>query len=301
MKVSRLFAGVLIVLLGVALFLSNFDVLRLDWHYVFRLWPVLLVLAGISVLVSNAKWRAALYALTLVLVIAWVVSAASMGWGRLSDIFRGHGGDIRSQEFTQDLSKGIRRATLTINAGAGSFTINDTTSELFTANTESNIGPYTFDSDQDGVTQRMSLELEGKEEGWHFGGSRNTVDMRLNPGPEWDIDASVGACSVDFDLSPYDVRQATIKAGASSIKVRLGEKADTTSLRMDTGASKLTVYVPSSAGCRIRDNAELSSKSFIDFTKDDDGYYRSPNYDSAKKKILIDVEAGVSSVKVVRY
>ena len=79
MKVSRLFAGVLIVLLGIALFLSNFNILRLDWHFIFRLWPILLVLAGISVLVSNSKWRAALYALTLILVIAWIVSAASEG------------------------------------------------------------------------------------------------------------------------------------------------------------------------------------------------------------------------------
>ena len=55
MKVSRIFSGLLIILLGVALFLSNFDVLTMNWHFIFRLWPVLLVFAGISVLVSNSK------------------------------------------------------------------------------------------------------------------------------------------------------------------------------------------------------------------------------------------------------
>ncbi len=300
MRVSRLFAGVLIVLLGIALFLSNFDVLRLDWHFVFRLWPVLLVLAGISVLVSNPKWRAALYTLTLVLVVGWIVSAASVGWGSLSNLFDGDGGNIQSQEFTQDLGKDIRHAVLSIKGGAGSFTIGDTTSGLFGASTQSNIGRYSFDSDKEGTTQSIELAFQGKENHIRFG-RRNTVDMRLNTKPDWELNADVGACSVNFDLTPYVIRRATIKAGASSITVRLGDRADTTRLRLETGVSSLTVYVPLTAGCRIKDNAELSSKSFPDFTKSGDGDYRSENYDSAKKKIIIDVDAGVSSVKVRRY
>ncbi len=301
MRVSRLFAGVLIVLLGIALFLSNFDILRLDWHFVFRLWPVLLVLAGISVLVPNPKWRAALYTLTLVLVIGWIVSAASVGWGSLSNLFHGDGGNIQSQEFTQDLGKDVRHAVLSIKGGAGSFTINDTASGLFAASTQSNIGRYSFDSDKEGTTQSMELAFQGRDNELHFGGSRNTVDMSLNTKPDWELNADVGASSVNFDLTPYVIRRATIKAGASSITVRLGDRSDSTRLRLETGVSSLTVYVPMTAGCRIRDNAELSSKSFPDFTKTDDGYYRSENYDSAKKKIFIDVDAGVSSVKVRRY
>ena len=301
MKVSRLFAGALIVLLGIALFLSNFDILRLDWHFIFRLWPILLVLAGISVLVSNPRWRTALYALTLILVIAWIVSAASEGWGRISNIFEGRGGDVQSQQFTQDLSKGVDNATLSINAGAGSFTLDDTTSELVQANTESNIGHYTFDSDKNAATQTMQLTLKGKDDRWNFGHSRNTVDLRLNTKPAWNFDLNVGACKANFDLTPYIVKRATIKAGASSINVKVGDRADTTRLNLETGVSSLTVYVPSASGCRIKDKVELSSKSFDGFVKGKDGYYRSPNYETAKKKIFIEADAGISSVKVERY
>ncbi len=301
MKVSRLFAGVLIVLLGIAIFLSNFDILRLNWHFIFRLWPILLVLAGISVLVSNPKWRAALYALTLILVIAWIVSAASEGWGRISNLFEGRGGDVQSQQFTQDLGKGVDNASLTIKAGAGSFTLDDTTSELFRANTESNIGHYTFDSDKNGATQTMELTLKGRDDRWTFGQSRNTVDLSLNTRPAWDLDLDVGACKANFDLTPYVVRRATIKAGASSIKIRLGARSDTTRLYLETGVSSLTVYVPSTVGCRIKDKVELSSKSFHGFVKGNDDYYRSPNYEASKKKIFIEADAGISSVKVERY
>lgn len=301
MKVSRLFAGVLIVLLGIALFLSNFDILRLDWHFIFRLWPVLLVLAGISVLVSNPKWRAVLYTITLALVVAWIVSAASVGWGRVSDLFEGHGGNVQSQEFTQDLGKEVRSASLSIRAGAGMFTLSDTTSELFRANTQSDIGRYTFDSDKNGSSQSLELTFKGKDTRWNFGHSRNTVDLSLNPKPAWTLNMDVGACKVNFDLTPYFVREATIKAGASSIKIRLGDRADTTRLRLETGVSSLVVYVPKGAGCQIRDKVELSSKSFTGFIKDENGYYRSPNYGSAPKKILIEADAGISSIKVERY
>ncbi len=301
MKVSRLFAGVLVVILGIALFLSNFDILHLDWHYIFKLWPVLLVLAGISVLVPNQKWRAVLYALTLVLVVGWIVSAATVGFGRFSDIFEGHGRNVQSQEFTQDLGKGIKSASLSIKAGAGVFTLDDTTSDLFRAKTESDIGSYTFDSDKNGTSQSLDLTFQGKDSRWNFGHSRNTVDLRLNAKPDWTLHLDVGACKVNFDLTPYLVRQATIKAGASSIKVRLGDRADTARVRFETGVSSLVVYVPKNSGCRILDKAELSSKSFPGFEKDGDGLYRSPNFASAPKKIFIEADAGISSIKIERY
>lgn len=301
MKVSRFFTGVLIVLLGIALFLSNFNVLHFDWHFIFRLWPILLVLAGISVLVSNAKWRAALYAVTLVLVVAWVISAASVGWGRMSDIFRGGGKDVHTQEFAQEMSRDVRRASLTLKAGAGSFTLGDTTSDLFRATAESNIGRYTFDSDKEGSFQSLNLKFRGKEKNWNFGKSTNTLDLQLNTKPSWDLDIDLGASSANFNLVPYKVHRADIHAGASSITVRVGDRADTTNLSLQTGVATLVVYVPSGSGCRIKDKLALSSKSFPGFVKDASGYYKSPNYGSAKKLVFIEADAGVSTVKIERY
>lgn len=301
MKVSRFFTGVLIVLLGIALFLSNFNVLYFDWHLIFRLWPVLLVLAGISVLVSNPKWRAALYAITLVLVIAWIVSAASVGWGKISDIFREGGRDVHTQEFAQEMSRDVRRASLSLKAGAGSFTLGDTTLDLFRAVAESNIGHYTFDSDKEGDFQSLDLKFKGKEKTWNIGNSTNTLDLRLNTKPSWDLEIDLGASSANFNLAPYKIRRAAIHAGASSIKLRLGDRADTTDVSLNTGVATLTVYVPSGSGCRIKDKMALSTTSFPGFVKDANGYYKTSNYGNARKLIFIEADAGVSTLKVERY
>jgi len=301
MKISRLFAGLLIVLLGVALILSNFDVLHLDWSYIFRLWPVLLIFAGISVLVANQKLRAVLYAVTAILVLVWIFSAASVGWGSFHGLFHGFARDVHHQEFTEDMTKGVKKGVLTINSGAGSFYINDTTSDLLYASTQSNVGDYYFDTSIDGPTENLELRLEGNDNHWNFGNTKNTVNIKLNNKPDWDVVLNVGACSGDLDLSPYIIKSAVVKAGASSIKIRLGDKADSTDLRLDTGASSLTVFVPSSSGCMIHDNAELSSKSFRDFEKTSDGDYRTSNFDVAKRKVFISIDAGISSIKVRRY
>lgn len=301
MRASRLLAGLLIIVLGVALFLSNFDVLSLNWQFIFKLWPILLVFAGISVLVKNPKWRGVLYAITSVLVLVWIFSAASVGWGGLKSAFYGDGGNLHSQEFSQHFDKNTKHAVFTLNDGAGTFTINGTTTALVHATAQTNMGNYSFDSNRDGSTQQVDLRFEGKNEHWPFGSAKNSLDMELNPAVDWSLNLNVGACSVDLDLSPFMVRTAEVKAGASKIKVRLGNKSDTTNLRIDTGASALVVYVPSSSGCQIKDRAELSSKSFPGFVKGTDGRYHSPNFSAAKKIIFVDIDAGVSSIKVKTY
>lgn len=301
MKVSRIFAGLLIIVLGLSLFLSNFDVLSLDWHFIFRLWPLLLVFAGISVLVSNPKLKAVLYAVTAILVLVWVFSVASVGWGNFREIFHNHGSPVHHQEFSQDFEKGVRRAVLSLSSGAGSVYLNDTTDKLFEANTESNIGDYSLNADKDGSTERLDLAFEGKDNHWSWGGSKNKVSLKLNPNINWKLNMDVGACSADFDLSQFAITSMDIKAGASSLKIKLGDKSDTTNVNLNTGVSSATIYVPQSSGCQIRDEAKLSSKSFPDFAKTGDNLYETSNFENANKKILIEVEAGVSSIKIRRY
>lgn len=304
MKVSKIFAGILIILLGLALFLSNFDLLTLNWHFIFRLWPILLVLAGISVLVSDSKLKAALYAVTIILVLVWIFAAASGGWHKFHGFQWNWSKQPYSQQFIEKFDRDIRQAVLDVNAGAGSITLNDTTSELLDANTESNLGNYSLDADKKDHTEKLDLTMEEREERnehWFFGGEKNKVNIKLNPVPAWELNMDVGACSVDFDLSPYAVTSADFKAGASSMKIRLGDKSDTTHLTIDAGASSITISVPQNSGCQIRDKAMLSSKSFPDFAESNDGTYKTTNFESSKKKIFIDFAAGVSSIKINRY
>ena len=46
----------LLILLGVALLLDTLGIWSLDWADVWRLWPLLLVLAGLQIIFSRTAW-----------------------------------------------------------------------------------------------------------------------------------------------------------------------------------------------------------------------------------------------------
>ncbi|HTY59947.1 MAG TPA: hypothetical protein VMF59_14090, partial [Bacteroidota bacterium] len=133
------------------------------------------------------------------------------------------------------------------------------------------------------------------------GGGKNNVEMSLNPAPAWTLDIEVGASQLDADLSPYAMDQVRVKTGVSDVRLKLGDRAEESRVRIEAGVSSIVVKVPESAGCEISSESGLSSKSFEGFSNARGGTYRTANFDSAGKKIFLSFHAGVSSLKVVRY
>jgi hypothetical protein len=115
------------------------------------------------------------------------------------------------------------------------------------------------------------------------------------------MDFNLGAASIDMDLSPYTIGFARFDVGAASVKIKLGSKADTSNVDIHTGASSVELYVPSNAGCQIVADASLSGENYPDFTKTGDKTYKTANFDTAPKRIYININAGVSSLKVNSY
>ena len=65
--------------------------------------------------------------------------------------------------------------------------------------------------------------------------------------------------------------------------------------------TSLDIEVPSGAGCEIRSRTALARKSFRGFEKIESGLYRTEGFDTAERKIYLDLETAVSSVCVERY
>jgi hypothetical protein len=143
--------------------------------------------------------------------------------------------------------------------------------------------------------------MEGRRRGWHIAGFDNEAIVRLNALPSWDMDVEVGAAKVDFDLSSFNVRHLRLSCGAATVRLKIGSRAEEADLRVNAGASSIHIEIPQTAGCEIRVDAPLSSKHFDGFSKVRSGLYRTPNYESAARKIMLSVDSGVSSVRVDRY
>ena len=89
--------------------------------------------------------------------------------------------------------------------------------------------------------------------------------------------------------------------GAASLKAKLGSLTDELKFILDAGASSIEIWIPETSGCEIRTDGALSSKNFDDFRKIRSDYYRTDNFESAEKKIYLELDSGVSSLKVKRY
>jgi hypothetical protein len=297
MKASRLFWGVFFVVFGLFLLLDKLDVYTIEWGFIWKMWPVLLILWGISIIAGGQRSRwvaAAVFGMGFGLVL---VGIFTFGW---VDVLAGNG-EVRYQELSEPFDPSITHASFVLQSGAGAFTLKETTEQLVEASVGSTFGDYYMRRDQRHYRERVYLSLDEHGIRWRPGKTEHRAALRLNPKPVWDLDIETGAAKVDFDLSPFEVEQLTIEAGAADVRIRLGERGAETRMTIDAGASSVRIWVPESAGCEVRMDTGLTSKHLSNFERINSGMYRTPNFASADRRIMISVDAGLSSITVNRY
>lgn len=309
MKTKHIFWGILFISIGLLWLLDRLIWLNVEWDHVWKLWPVVIILWGVSLMIGNHIARGIITGITAFILALAIFTSVKFGF-----IHVGHGiewsindDNINNKygvtDYSESYDSNFKKASLHFDAGAGTFISQDTTAELFFARVEGRKNNYTLSKNDtdDNVDLNFDMSKGGHVNFFHFNGSRNKVDFRLNSKPLWDLDFNLGAASLDFDLSPYNIEKISIDMGAASLKLKLGDKAEETKLAIDAGASSIDISVPEEAGCEISTDASLSSKHINGFNKIENDLYRTENFDKAKKKIYISIDSGVSSIKVSRY
>jgi hypothetical protein len=305
MKSGRVFWGTLLVIIGVLGILHNFFDICFSWDILWKLWPLLLVLLGLSTFLKDSKWKWIVVGgigllAGIVLFSSWQKGCSSVD--RIIE-YHEHGDDsvVYDQMLSTSYDSSVATASFSFEGGAGRFEIKDTTSEFVRAEIRSSITEYMLRSEVlDGVSH-FHLSMEDASVTWHGSKMKNRVRMFLHPEPQWDLNVEAGAASIEFDLRPFIVRNLNLDAGAASVEIRLGSRADTCVVDIETGASSLTLYVPDDVGCEMHSESALSSKHITGFEKLGSGKYRTAGFEDATKIILIDVESGLSSITVKRY
>ncbi len=213
--------------------------------------------------------------------------------------------ETHSNTFAEAMDTDTREAVLKLSGGAGRFIISEPTTELIKADTKQTVGSYSMSVDRDAVTHIPTVELKPTEENQHVdlkdGNFDNRVDVHLNATPVWTMDVALGAGQGDLDLSAYTVKTLKLAVGAADLDLKLGAKSDQTDVKLDVGAASVTVRVPKEVGCRIKKDGALNIEQLDDFTDVGGGEFVSPGYDTAKKKMTIRFDGGISRFKVVRY
>jgi len=283
---------IFLIVVGVLLLLQTLGVLPWDlWATLWRFWPVLLILLGLSIVLRRASpW--VMPGITL-LVLAGVVGAAvAIDWPLL-------GGGTYTKSFNAPLD-GVERARVEIEFGAGKLYI----ASLLSSSENLVEGEFSGTTGEVETSFRRSdgeatLKLS---RAWSVFGWRSVEEdwsVRLTGRIPLELDIDAGASDADLDLTELVVSNFSLDTGAADLEVRFPRGAGTTEARIKAGAAKLELVVPQGVAASISVDSGLSSVSVDEerFPKAG-GKYESPDFASAQNRLTLDIAVGAASVTV---
>ncbi|MEW6723547.1 MAG: DUF5668 domain-containing protein [Bacillota bacterium] len=297
MNTARFINGLLIIGIGFLLLLNTLGIISWTaWNQIWRLWPVLLILVGISIL-----FRGRLCALGglvgLVVVAAVIFGVFWLGWGS--------GGSPSRLSIDQEVPEHVSAAIVALDFSAGRVEIGANTSGR---RITGEISYYGFrpvervEFQEYAGGYRLDYGLEHKTHGQLIGNrSGQRWSLRLPRDVVLDLLLDNGACSGLVDLRQLAVATLSINMGASDLEIRLGDQHPLTKVSINAGASSISVHVPASAGVRITMETAVGSNNFSAIgLVGENGVWTTPGYAEAATKIEITMKAAVSNLKLYR-
>lgn len=258
------------------------------------LWGVILLLVGLLLLLSN---------LGVISVNMWSAIGAvvliAMGLGILWSAFAGPQA-AEGEEISIPLGDAIT-ARLRLEHAVGRLRVDGgARAGLLLAGTFSGGLDYQTRRKGDEIVVRMSPHsFPHVLAPWHWGREGLGWTFGLNKEIPLSLNLQTGASDTRLDLSELQVTDLRLGAGASSVNVTLPAGAGHTRVRIEVGAASVSLRVPPDVAARVQFKGALAS---VDVDRNrfprTDGVYQSPGYDAAENKIDIEAEAGVGSLRV---
>ena len=295
MRISSFTVGLLLVLIGLFALLNNIGLGTVDIaRQIYKFWPVILIVIGISLFWDGKipRW------LALLLVI--FVSAGVVFLGLTSPQTRDYRGGVRT-----DVS--VKRAAypvltggeLSVQFGGGRLTLGPAPNNWF----EGNFSGSQRVIPSHGVEQsRLTVKLQQRGNLINIGGGTNHWDVKLSPDMPWKISLDAGAVDGRLNLLGIPLESLGLKFGAGDITLDLGDNGDEAEVVISSGASNLKVRVPEDVGLQIEVKGALARTNIQDHNFPIiDERYTSTNYEEAESRLRIRVDMAVGNFELEQY
>jgi hypothetical protein len=296
----------LLISIGAILLVNNLGIVPWSiWPVLARLWPVLLIVAGLDLLLEHhGRWVSLLTAIAAVII----VTATAVAILRFHDLGSAAAEPASARTTTVPLD-GAARGQVTVHLAAGQLTMGALPSgatSLLAVNSQMPSGMQMASRvERSNGTATVTLQGEGRAPGLWFldwigprDGIRWTVQLaRATP---LTLEVNLGAGRADLDLSELAVQELTLDSGAGDLTVTFPAGTSRTDAEIRSGAGHLTLIIPPEVGARLHAPAEGIVKINAPgdrFHQTTDGY-ESSNYASAAHHLEITLHLGVGSVDV---
>lgn len=288
-----LFWPVALIAIGLVFLLANYGLIQpLSVLSLLALWPVLLILLGIDIAFARRWPLPTLAAEVAIIALAIVFAATQPGALGLGALTFGRT-DCAGQPSVSAPRGSASSLALRINGGAARYRIEGGARELVEA---------TSDRDLLCLTSRANASSRGdvviSQSGTRIGGS---ADVSVKVANDVPLSLTMNAGAGDFlvDLHDVKVTEARFAMGAASTTLVLPHPAGDVTVRIDGGASSVTIEIPADVEARVTVSGGLVSSSSSNPRATKDGnIIQTTGYAGAKDRVTVTVTGGASSVVV---
>ena len=288
---------IILIGLGVIFLLNNLGLLSWSiWETLLRLWPILLVGAGLDLILG----RRSIWGSLLALVLTFAILGAAL-W--LSGMDVGAGRQLRSEEITQSLGE-AEEADVVVDPGVGTLRIevgSDPTSlvegTVHLARGEELTRSFTVE-DEVGtfVLRTQTGSFSSFSVGW---GGQRVWDLRLSPEIPLRLETNLGMGETTLDLRGLTVDSLDIEQGLGQTRITFPEEG-----RFEarvTGAIGQTVLViPEALAARIRIDTGISGRQVPGDYRCEEDVCTSPDYETADHRVELEVSQAIGNL-VIRH
>ncbi len=289
----------LLIAFGVIFLLNNLGMLGWGvWEMILRLWPVLLVAAGLDLLFGR---RSVLGSILVVVIVLGIVGGA-LWYFELQPAAGGEA--LAAQEIYQPLD-GASRADVEIGFGVGTLRLGARPeSPNLLEGTVPTLAGERVSKDFYVTGDTAYLRLRSRSDGgFPFEGRWGTDrvwDLKLNGTVPTRLRVNTGVGVTSADLGQMSLSDLEVHGGVGKTDLILPGRGQY-QVRINGGVGEVNVMIPAGMAARIRVDAGLGGIQVNGNYQRQDRYYVSPGYDSAQNRVDLRVNGGVGRISVQEY
>ncbi len=307
----------MLVALGIVFLLSNLGYLAwTPWETALRLWPLLIVAAGLDLLLGRGSAASPRTVFGLLVLVALVVSTATIGSLLLAPQrvigWTSTGpelvlaGPVSGERFSQPLEN-AQRAEVKLSFGAGVLRVGaqsepaaliDGTVALYQGervSRDSHINGDTayFDMHDENVPLSFwdDCGIRDGDRGW---------DLRLNPEVPTGLRIDTGVGMASLDLGQLKVTDLTVHTGMGKTDLTLPGSGQLRAT-VENGIGETNVRIPQGVAARIQVDRGLASAAVAGNYQQQGDSYVSPGYEVARNRVDLTVKGGLGKVTIQEY
>lgn len=288
---------VILIGMGIVFLLNNLGVLSWSiWETLLRLWPVLLVAAGLDLILG----RRSIWGSLLALALTGAVLGAAL-W--LSGAGTGAAGAPRGEQIAQPLGE-VERARLRIDPGVGRL-------HIAAASDSPNLVEGTVDLArgealaQDFTVQGESARFTLGTESTSFGpfttgwAGQRLWELQLSPRIPLRLEANLGLGEMDLDLSGLTLESLDVELGLGQIVVRVPEEGRFEA-RIEGAIGQTVVVIPEGMAARVQLDTGISGRQIPDDYRCADDVCTSADYETADHRVELEIGQAIGNL-VIRH